>query len=100
MPVGAVATYLIAVTARTSLATGVSAALVLGGQNTVAPDHPRQAVFVLAAFAASTSRQVLLAGCGAVLGRVLTGDRGRLVTAIVSSAVIAGLAVNQLLRPS
>ena len=47
----------------------------------------------LAAFAASASWQVLLAGGGALLGRVLTGHRGRLVTALLSSAVILALAV-------
>lgn len=62
-------------------------ALVLGGPNT-----GDGAVFVLAAFAASASWQLLLAGGGALLGRLLTGPRGRLATALVSSAVIVGLA--------
>ncbi len=56
-----------------------------------------QAVFVLAAFAASASWQAALAGGGALLGRVLTGPRGRLVTALVSSAVITALAVRLVL---
>ncbi len=56
-----------------------------------------QGVFVLAAFAASASWQVLLAGGGALLGRMLTGLRGRLVTALVSSAVMLALAVRMLL---
>jgi arginine exporter protein ArgO len=72
-------------------------ALVLAGQRTVAPDHPRQTVFVLAAFAASASWQLLLAGGGALLGRALTGVRGRLVTAIVSSTVVTALALNLLI---
>ncbi|GAA4602454.1 LysE family transporter [Actinoallomurus liliacearum] len=72
-------------------------ALVLGGQNTVAADQPRRAVFVLAAFAASASWQLLLAGGGALLGRVLTGARGRLVTALVSSLVMTALALNLLI---
>ncbi|MCF1591975.1 LysE family transporter [Streptomyces muensis] len=69
------------------------AALVLGtrASDTAAPLE--QGVFVLAAFAASASWQVLLAGGGALLGRVLTGRRGRLVTALVSSGVILALAV-------
>jgi arginine exporter protein ArgO len=50
-------------------------------------------VFVLAAFAASASWQLLLAAGGSAIGRVLTGPRGRLVTALVSSVVIAVLAV-------
>ena len=50
-------------------------------------------VFVLAAFVASASWQLLLAGGGSLVGRVLTGPGGRLVTALVSSVVIVGLAV-------
>ncbi|SEP72809.1 Arginine exporter protein ArgO [Streptomyces sp. yr375] len=68
------------------------AALVLG---TGAADSERpleQGVFVTAAFAASASWQVFLAGGGALLGRVLTGRRGRLVTALVSSGVMTVLA--------
>ncbi|MFJ2897436.1 hypothetical protein ACIO87_21430 [Streptomyces sp. NPDC087218] len=37
-----------------------------------------------------------MSGAGALLGRVLTGPRGRLSTALVSSAVIVGLAVHLL----
>lgn len=74
------------------------AALVLGSQTTADPSRLEKAVFVLAAFAASASWQLLLAGGGAVLGRALTGDRGRLITALGSSALIAALAV-QLLIP-
>jgi arginine exporter protein ArgO len=75
-------------------------ALVLGGQAAGgsgqpggAPSAVTAAVFVLAAFAASASWQLLIAGGGAALGRVVTGERGRLVTALVSSAVIVVLAV-------
>lgn len=50
-------------------------------------------VFVAAAFLASASWQLLLAAGGTVLGRVLTGPRGRFATAIGSSVVIAALAV-------
>ncbi|PZF81678.1 LysE family transporter [Jiangella anatolica] len=53
-------------------------------------------VFVAAAFAASASWQLLLAGGGALLGRFVTGPRGRLATAFVSSAVIVVLAVRML----
>jgi arginine exporter protein ArgO len=56
-------------------------------------------VFVLAACAASASWQVLLAGGGALLGRALTGHRGRLVTALLSSGVITVLAV-RMVAPS
>ena len=49
--------------------------------------------FVLGAFLASASWQLLLAGGGSLVGRLLTGERGRVITAVVSSAVIAILAV-------
>jgi arginine exporter protein ArgO len=73
------------------------AALVLGSRTTAAPDHLEQAAFVLAAFTASASWQLLLAGGGALLGRALTGGRGRLVTALASSTVITALALHLLI---
>ncbi|WP_439379957.1 LysE/ArgO family amino acid transporter [Amycolatopsis lexingtonensis] len=73
------------------------AALVVGGRAGTPVPRPDQGVFVLAAFAASASWQTLLAGGGALLGRVLTGPRGRLVTALASSAVITALAVRLVL---
>ncbi|WP_020662234.1 LysE family transporter [Amycolatopsis benzoatilytica] len=62
-------------------------ALVLG-------DRPANGtVYAAAAFAASASWQLLLAVGGALLGRTLTGPRGRLSTALLSSTVILVLAV-------
>jgi arginine exporter protein ArgO len=52
--------------------------------------------FVVGAFLASASWQLLIAGGGSLIGRVLTGDRGRLITALVSSTVIAVLAIRLL----
>ncbi|AZQ32589.1 lysine transporter LysE [Streptomyces cyaneochromogenes] len=75
------------------------AALVLGTRASDAVPPLEQGVFVLAAFAASASWQLLLAGGGALLGRVLTGHRGRLVTALVSSGVILALAVRMSWQP-
>jgi arginine exporter protein ArgO len=49
--------------------------------------------FVLGAFLASASWQLLIAGGGSLVGRLLTGERGRLITALVSSLVIAVLAI-------
>lgn len=69
------------------------AALVVGHSGEVTATPSRAVVFVTAAFAASASWQCLLAGGGAVLGRALSGPRGRVATAVVSSAVIAAFAV-------
>jgi arginine exporter protein ArgO len=51
-------------------------------------------VFALAAFLASASWQLSIAGGGAALGRVLTGPRGRLTTALASGALIAAIAAS------
>jgi arginine exporter protein ArgO len=75
-------------------------ALVLGRQTAAAPGRAGQVVFVLAVFVASASWQLFLAGGGALLGRALTGSRGRLITAIASSIVIAGLALHLLIAAS
>ncbi|MCX5007893.1 LysE family transporter [Streptomyces sp. NBC_00638] len=72
------------------------AALVLGSRTADAVRPLEQGVFVLAAFVASASWQLLIAGGGALLGRTLTGHRGRLVTGLASSAVIMLLAVRVL----
>lgn len=72
------------------------AAVVLGNQHLV--DGPAEgATFVLAAFLASASWQLLLAGGGAALGRVASGHRAHLLTGLVSAAVIAGLALHTML---
>ncbi|TDD59574.1 lysine transporter LysE [Kribbella antibiotica] len=64
------------------------AALVLGSTGTGSAP-----LFVVAAFLASSSWQLLLAGGGVLLGRVLTGHVGGLVTALASSVLIVVLAV-------
>ena len=48
---------------------------------------------VIGVVVASASWQLLLAGSGSLVGRVLTGSRGRLATALVSSVVIVLLAI-------
>jgi arginine exporter protein ArgO len=68
-------------------------ALVLGRRADDGVSAAAEVLFVAGAFLASASWQLLLAGGGSLVGRVLTGPRGRLSTALVSSAVIAALAV-------
>jgi threonine/homoserine/homoserine lactone efflux protein len=86
-----------AVTMMNPLTVIYFAALVIGMQSRSSPGHPGQVAFVAAAFIASASWQLLLALSGALLGRVLTGSRGRLFTALGSSALIAFLALRLLL---
>ncbi|MFU8852909.1 LysE family transporter [Micromonospora sp. SL1-18] len=73
------------------------AALVLGRGDAGGADVVAGGLFVLGAFLASASWQLLIAGGGTLVGRALTGPRGRLVTALASSAIIAALAVAVLL---
>ncbi|RSN57267.1 lysine transporter LysE [Amycolatopsis sp. WAC 04182] len=72
------------------------AALVLGSEDMAAASGAEHVVFAAAAFAASASWQLFLAGGGAVLGKALTGRRGRLVTALASSALITVLGLRLL----
>ncbi|WP_030243986.1 LysE family transporter [Streptomyces sp. NRRL S-350] len=79
------------------------AALVLGtggraaAAGGLAPAVPAAAAFAVAVLVASASWQLLLAAGGALLGRALTGPQGRLLTALGSSTLVAGLAVRLLL---
>lgn len=69
------------------------AALVLGSTAaTQGSSWLTGSVFVLAAFCASASWQLVLVGGGVALGRTLTGRAGRLVTGIVSGTLIVGFA--------
>jgi arginine exporter protein ArgO len=52
--------------------------------------------FVVGAFLASASWQLFIAGSGSLAGRLLTGERGRLITALMSSVVITILAIRLL----
>ncbi|MFI7543326.1 LysE family transporter [Actinoplanes sp. NPDC049599] len=52
--------------------------------------------FVAGAFLASASWQLLIACGGALVGRLLTGERGRRITTLVSSGVIVILAIGLL----
>ncbi|MGI5481913.1 LysE family transporter [Streptomyces lavendofoliae] len=98
-PVGPVRAYLalLGITVLNPMTVVYFAALVIGGRATGSPSPPEQGAFVLGAFLASAVWQLLLAGGGALLGRALTGSRGRLVTALASSALIIALAGHLLL---
>ena len=95
---GAARTYLslLGITMLNPMTIVYFTALVVDHRSAAAASAPAGAVFVLAAFAASASWQLTLAGSGAVLGRVLTGDRGRLLSALVSGLLVGALAVNVL----
>ncbi|MFI8963943.1 LysE/ArgO family amino acid transporter [Streptomyces sp. NPDC053493] len=69
------------------------AALVLATGPGAPATTAERVAFVLAALLASASWQLLLATGGSLLGRALTGPRGRLATALVSCALIAVFAV-------
>jgi len=73
------------------------AAVVLGNQHLVST-AVEGAVFVVAAFLASASWQLVLAGGGSALGRIATGYRAHLITGLVSAVVIAALALHTMLR--
>jgi arginine exporter protein ArgO len=72
-------------------------ALVLGSQANGLGGPAESAVFVVAAFVASASWQLVLVAGGVALGRVLTGRTGRLITGLLSSAVILALTAALLL---
>jgi arginine exporter protein ArgO len=93
MPVKALKAYvgMLGMTLLSPMTVIYFAALVLGGSESMTAVE--RAVFVSAAFVASASWQLLLAGGGALLGRALTGHLGRLLTALGSSTLIAVLAV-------
>jgi len=96
---GAARTYLSlqAITMLNPMTIVYFAAVVVDHRSAAAVSAPAGAVFVLAAFAASASWQLTLAGSGAVLGRVLTSDRGRLLSALASGLLIGALALNVLI---
>lgn len=68
-------------------------ALVLGRGDVLGSGGAGATAFTAGVFLASASWQLLIAGGGSLIGRALTGPRGRRVTALLSSAIIAALAV-------
>lgn len=73
------------------------AALIVGSPVGRGDDPVAWMPFVLGAFLASASWQLLLAGGGSMLGRVLTGPTGRQRTAVIGGAVVILLAVKTFL---
>ena len=72
-------------------------ALVVGHRGGFGSSVGASVAFVLGVLVASAAWQVLLATGGAVLGRWLSGQRGRLWTALLAATVVAGLAVRTLM---
>lgn len=72
------------------------AALVVAGGGAVGGSLTSSGLFVAGAFLASASWQLLLAAGGSALGRAVTGPRGRRAMALLSAALVAGLAVSTL----
>jgi arginine exporter protein ArgO len=68
-------------------------ALVLGRQATATAGRLANAVFVIAAFVASASWQLVLVGGGGLVGRAFGTPRGRLTTALTSAVVTVALAI-------
>lgn len=72
-------------------------ALVLGRGDVLGSGPSGAVAFTAGVFLASVSWQLLIAGGGTLIGRALTGPRGRRVSALLSSVIIAALAVATLL---
>lgn len=72
-------------------------ALVLGRGHAEALNPEESVAFVVAAFVASAAWQLLVASGGALVGKLLTGPKGRLGTALVSGVVILILAIGLIL---
>lgn len=70
-------------------------ALVLGGQSAFREsEDAAAAAFAVGALVASASWQLLLAGGGAALGRLVTGPRGQLALAVGSGLIMGALALH------
>ncbi|MGW2921012.1 LysE family transporter [Streptomyces angustmyceticus] len=75
-----------------------SALVLAGGAGTPGTGGAGPVAFVAAVTLASASWQLFLAAGGTVLGRALTGRRGRVITALLSAAVVSALAAGLLFR--
>jgi hypothetical protein len=98
-PSAAVATYLVTLPARTSLRIGSAAALgiavaTVDGRTLVTLIKPVAGPLRVAPGLALAVLGAIRAG--AVVGRLRTGPRGRLIIAVTSSTITVGLAVHLL----
>ncbi|MBO8185866.1 LysE family transporter [Streptomyces spirodelae] len=73
-------------------------ALILGRQAQHGMTWTQAVAYVAAIVVASGSWQLLLAGGGSVFGKILTGEQGRKITAVVSSVLIVALATAMVLE--
>jgi len=73
-------------------------ALIIGLDPAALGSPAGKIIFVIGAGTASAAWQLLLACGGALVGRLLTGPRGRLITALGSALLITVFALHQLLR--
>lgn len=73
-------------------------ALVLGRGAPAGSALAAALLFTIGVFVASASWQLLVAAGGTLIGRALTSERGRLLTALLSSAIITVLAISMLLN--
>jgi arginine exporter protein ArgO len=88
---------LVALTAFNPATVITFAAVVMGRSHDGGASLPAVAPFAIGAFVASAAWQLLLTGGGNLLGRLLTGPRGRLGISACSALVMLGLAVGVLL---
>jgi len=83
---------LVAMTAINPTTLLTFAAVVIARSGSVAAGWAATAVFAGGAFVASAGWQLLLVGGGSLLGRLLAGRRGQLLTGVASGAVMLALA--------
>lgn len=88
---------LVALTAFNPATVVTFAAVVMGRSHDGGSSLPAVALFAIGAFVASAAWQVLLTGGGNLLGRLLSGPRGRLGISACSALIMLGLAVGVLL---
>ncbi len=88
---------LVALTALNPATVITFAAVVMGRSHDGGSSLPAVALFAIGAFVASAAWQELLTGGGNLLGRLLSGPRGRLGISVCSALIMLGLAVDVLL---